>query len=227
MLFRSASIDALEYINEQNIAITVQVADKTYDPVKRKGVNSSYVIYWLNPQTMKVRSNAMWQVNNPLQMGNKVCYAGRSIPHLGTLATETIVSGLQLVKTITGGVVYAPAMISFWRSGGVCLQRSIGHSILEKCGETYLNFDDFFDSMELTSSVFWGILTWLGDFISKEDAVEISPVSDLLRGFDIYGHNTIGILGLKDGTMTLANTPFATEMTSVYAFVRQIGRAHV
>ena len=54
----NASIDGLEYVNEQNVA-TVQVADRTYDPLARAGSNSSYVTYWLNPQTMKVRRDRL------------------------------------------------------------------------------------------------------------------------------------------------------------------------
>jgi hypothetical protein len=219
----NASIDALEYVNEQNLAVTVQVADKTYNPITREGSNSSYVTYWLNPQTMKVKSGEMWTIEVPSSLTAGLCVLADGVPHLGSLGAELAISALHLFHAGSGALLYMPGMLSFWRGGAVCPLESRGHSVLASCGESFLNVEDFFDSLDAASAIFWGIPAWIADQLEQGKDVDYLPVSDLLRGVGVYGRGTMGISGLQGGIMSLLNTPIPEQMAVVYALIRQPG----
>ena len=219
----NASVDSLEYVNEQNIAVVVQVADKTYDPSLREGSNSTYVTYWLNPQTMAVRSDQMWPIELPSTLTTELCLASDGVPHLGTMAAEVGVAGLHLLHKVVGGVIYAPGMLTWWRGGGFCPLESRGHSVLATCGENVFSLDDFFDSLDAASAVFWGIPAWFAEQLEQGKTMDYSPVSDLLRGFGAYGRGTVGITEVRGGVLSLLNTPLPEQLAGVYAFVRQPG----
>lgn len=219
----NASIDALEYINEQNIAMTVQVADKTYNPRYRSGSNSTYVTYWLNPQTMRVKTGEMWKIELPSSLTAGLCVAADGVPHLGTLAAEVGVAGLHLLHRGVGALLYAPGMIAFWMGNSVCPLESRGHSVLESCGEIVFDLDDFFDSLDSASAIFWGIPGWIAEQMEQGKTVDYSPVSDLMRGVGVYGRGTVGINGLRGGIMSMLHTPIPDQLAGMYALVRQPG----
>lgn len=219
----NASIDALEYVNEQNLAVTVQVADRSYDPLTRAGSNSTYVTYWLNPQTMRVKTGGMWSAEIPTSLTTGLCAVGDGVPHVGSLAAELGVAGLHLMHRVSGAVLYAPGMVSFWRGGSRCPLLSRGHSVLESCGKSVFDLDDFFDSLDAAAAVFWGIPAWVVEQLEQGKVVSYSPVSDLLRGFGAYGRGTVGITEIQNGVLSLLNTPLPEQLVGVYAFVRQPG----
>lgn len=219
----NASIDALEYVNEQNLAVTVQVADKSYDPLVRSGTNSTYVTYWLNPQTMRAKTGGMWSAEVPTSLTTGLCAVGDGVPHLGSLGAELGVAGLHLMHRISGAVLYAPGMVSFWRGGSRCPLVSRGHSVLESCGRSVFDLDDFFDSLDAAAAVFWGIPAWVVEQLEQGKVVSYSPVSDLLRGFGEFGKGTVGITEIQNGVLSLLNTPLPEQLVGVYAFVRQPG----
>jgi len=219
----NASIDALEYVNEQNIAVTVQVADKTYTPLLRRGSGSTYVTYWLNPQTMRVRVDTMWPMELPISLTAGLCVPGDGVPHLGSLGAELIVSGLHVFHKLVGMFVYAPGLLSFWRGGSACPIESRGHSILASCGNNVFDFDDFFDSLDAASAIFWGIPNWAAEQIEQGKSADYSPLSDLLRGYGAFGKGTMGISELKGGIVNLLNVPIADQISNTYALIRQPG----
>ena len=219
----NASVDALEYVNEQNLAVTVQVADRTYDPLLRSGANSTYATYWLNPQTMRARRGEMWPAELPSTLTAGLCLAGDGVPHLGTLGAELGAAALHLLHRGVGVLLYAPGMLEFWRGGAACPLESRGHSVLASCGQSYLGLDDFFDSLDSAAAVFWGIPGWAAEQMQQGKPVDYSPVGDLLRGFGAYGRGTVGVDGVQRGVMTLLNTPLPEEISGVFALARQPG----
>lgn len=221
----NASIDGLEYVNEQNVAVTVQVADKTYDPTKREGSNSSYAMFWLNPQTMQVRQGDMWPGEVPSALTTDLCLVADGVPHVGTLGAELGVAGLHVLHRIIGALLYAPGLLALWRGGGFCPLDGRGHSVLATCGSNVFSLDDFFDSLDAATAVFWGIPGWVAEQMEQGKVVDYSPVSDLLRGFGAYGRGTVGITEVQGGVMSLLSTPLPEQLLGVYAFMRQPGAA--
>lgn len=219
----NASIEALEYVNEQNIAVTVQVADRTYDPVQRQGTGSRYVTYWLNPQTMRARRDTMWPMELPVSLGAGLCVPGDGVPHVGSLGAELLVSGIHAFHKLVGMFIYAPGMLSFWRGGSSCPLESSGHSVLASCGSSVFDLDDFFDSLDSASSIFWGIPNWAAEQIEQGKTVDYSPVSDLLRGYGAFGRGSVGITEIRGGIVNLLNIPIADQITNTYALIRQPG----
>lgn len=219
----NASIDALEYVNEQNLAVTVQVADRTYDPLLRQGSNSSFVTYWLNPQTMRVKTGGMWDTLLPSSLTAGLCVAGDGVPHVGSLGAELAVAGVHLLHRAVGALLYAPGMVYFWRGGSACPLESRGHSVLASCGQTVLSLDDFFDSLDAAAAILWGIPGWVAEQMEQGKVVGYSPVSDLLRGAGAYGLGAVGVSGLQGGVMSLLDTPLPEQLAGVYALVRQPG----
>jgi len=224
----NASIDGLEYVNEQNIAVVVQVADRSYDVSARRGVNSTYQTYWLNPRTMEVRGDSMWPIREAVAASltaSLPCGVGDGVPHLGTLGAEVLAAGIHAAKAAVGGAVSAPGLVAMWRGGGACPLESRGHSVLETCGEDAFSLVDFFDSLDDATGVFWGIPVWVSDQLNQGKVVEYSPVGDLLQGLGVYGRGTVGVTDMAQGggVMSLLNTPLPEQIAGVWALMRQPG----
>lgn len=219
----NASIDSLEYVNEQNIAVVVQVADSTYKVSTRSGAGSTYLTYWLNPATMAVKNDSMWTSNTPTSLSVSLCAAGDSVPHLGTLAAEVVAAGVYVVKLVAGAFVYTPGLIFLWKGGGVCPLASRGHSVLASCGESVYDLEDFFDSLDDATAVFWGIPIWLADQLQQGNVVDYSPMGDLLQGMGIYGKSVMGITDVRSGILSLLNTPLAKQTEVAWAIIRNPG----
>lgn len=220
----NASIDGLEYVNEQNLAVTVQVADKSYDPLARAGSNSTYVTYWLNPQTMAARLGDMWPTELAQSPTVGSCAVASGVPHVGSLGAELAVAGLHVFHRLLGAFLYAPGLFSMWRARAPCPLVGRGHSVMESCGRTVFDLDDFFDSLDSSSAIFWGLPVWLAEQLEQGRTVQYSPASDLLRGLGAYGRGAIGITGLRDGgVISLLNSPVAEQLSGAYALARNPG----
>jgi hypothetical protein len=222
----NASIDSLEYVNEQNIAVVVQTADRTYNVATRTGSNSVYKTYWLNPQTMDVRNDTMWPTGAAAGMSlttSMPCGVGDGIPHVGSLAAEVVASGVHLAHAVIAGTVSTPGLIKMWSGGGVCPLVSRGHSVLATCGEDVFSTVDFFDSLDDATAIFWGIPTWVSDQLDQGKVAEYSPVGNLMQGLSAYGKGTVGVLETQGGVMSLLNTPLPAQVAGMWALMRQPG----
>jgi hypothetical protein len=225
----NASIDGLEYVNEENVAVTVQVADASYDAAARVGGNSSFVTYWLHPQTMRVRAGSMWQSKVPVSVTAPRCITGPSLPHLGTLGTELMVASVHAGASVLGGVVYSAGLVGMWQGGGgACPLDSRGHSVVAGCGDGVFGLDDFFDSIDEATGVFWGIPVFLADMLSAQLASSgsplVSPLEDLLVGLGAYGRETRSVLSAgSGGVVTLLTTPLPSELSGAWAMIQSPG----
>jgi len=148
---------------------------------------------------------------------------GDGVPHLGSIAAELAVAGAHLLHRGVGAFLYAPGMLAFWRRGSLCPLDSRGHSLLSTCGRDAFSLDDFFDSLDAASAIFWGIPAWVAEQLEQGKPVSYSPVSDLLRGFGAYGRGTVGITDVRGGVMALLNTPLPEQLAGAYALLRQPG----
>lgn len=219
----NVSIDSLEYVNEQNIAVVVQVADRTYDPVARQGLNSSYVTYWLHPRTMQARTGSMWSTELPLSMKSESCNLRDTMPQVGTLGAELAVSGVHLLNVLVGAVLYTPGLIAMWKGGGVCPLFARSHSVLASCGDSVYKLDDFFSSLDMATAVFWGIPMWVSDQLDEGRLSEYTTIDEFLRGLSVYKGGTVDITQVRSGTVSLFDVPLADQAKGIWGLVRNPG----
>lgn len=217
----NATIDGLEYVNEQNIAVTVQVADRSFNVDTMSGAGSKYVTYWLHPQSMQLRNDTMWTAPDSISYSASICIPGLAVPHLGTLKTELLISGLHALRFVVTGVWYAPGLVFMWKGGGTCPLVSRGHSVLASCGDDVFSLDDFFDSADQATAVFWSIPMYIADILDSRRVVSFAPVQNLLRGFSTYGRETTSILTSGGNLINLLQTPMPSQISELFAVIRQ------
>jgi len=219
----NATIESMEYVNEQNIAVVVQVADQTFDPQKMRGSGSQYVTYWLDPNTMSIQQTKMWRGDSAetLAEGVAACLTGPvALPRLGTIAAELVNAGVFMARFVIIGVVSAPGLVTHWRaSGTTCPLDSKGHSVIASCGGDVYNLDDMFDSIEDASANFWSILSFLANVISSTPAAKVLPLTDILRGTAAIGTATVSIYEVSGGAVSLLKTPVPAQLETLFGVV--------
>lgn len=187
-------VEQLEYINENNIAVTVRRTDVTASFVEHR-------TYWLNAQTMQLNTPEQGPWQDRIQSTTTalgaytLCPALQVLPELGTLAAGLINAAIHLVKAVVGAVVYFPGIINLWSSGTVCPLHTRGHSVLQQCGSEAFLLDDFFASLQASTNVFWSSLALLsaavGRTTANTDASEF--VQNALNGLSRYGAGSIDL----------------------------------
>jgi hypothetical protein len=131
------------------------------------------------------------------------------------------VMGLHAMRMVIGGVWFAPGLISMWKGGNACPLVSRGHSVLASCGEDVYSLDDFFDSADQATAIFWSIPMFIADVLDSRKVVSFAPVQNLLRGFSMYGRETTSILTSGGNIINLLQTPLPGQMSELFAVVRQ------
>ena len=202
------TISGLEYVNSANIAVTVGETSDAFDPTTGTGLNVKYRTYWLHPSTMEVSGDGMW----PLSQAAVV--SRNDLPAVGTIGADLLNAGFFLFAIGLETLVYANGVSKLWQGGAVCPLQTGGHSVLESCGETFLNLDDFFDSLEDATQIFWGVLAYAANVLD-DNGVEYSQLQDLLRGLSVYGGNTVDILDAGNAAKLLSN-PLHEQLRGVF-----------
>ena len=185
------AITHLEYINEVNIAVTVHHTSVN-------GTISEYRVYWLNIATMAV-SDSPWQDSvyqtSTALSAYTLCPSMQVLPEIGSLIAELLNAFIFLVKMPADLVIYMPGISNLWRSGMVCPLQARGHSILQQCGSNAFLLDDFFDSLETATNIFWSSLTLLSaavdDVTADTDASR--DIQNALDGLARYGSGSIDL----------------------------------
>ncbi|KAJ1480768.1 hypothetical protein T484DRAFT_1900515 [Baffinella frigidus] len=99
-------VTSMEYLNDQNIAVQVLRSSVTsYDPniyefsdTMFRGQNGghmvSYRTYFLNPETMRLRMDMMWEEDNAAsELGQGLlCPSQRRMPDVGSMTAEVVAS---------------------------------------------------------------------------------------------------------------------------------------
>jgi len=216
-------ISAMEYLNEENIAVTLFVSNVTQYISSTGDWNGVYKTVWLNPSTMNVQ-DSIWQTQIPSTATSQLCPSIQRMPRMGTFLAEAVNSVLFGIKFVLFSIVYTPGMVKVWTSGnGLCPVVPGGtyyHLVLANCGNDLYSLDDFFDSLEDAASVFWYSLSAVGDIITPKNMDFASPIKDVLDGMSQYGEGTIDIWTQRASVQTLTNLPISSELTSLWGFIR-------
>ena len=136
----SVSVTNLEYINDENIAVTILNASfSEYNPetglLQANSTMASYEVWFLSTETMAL-SRTPWnrEIQLTLQLEGHLCPAMRRLPNLGSLGAELVVAGIELVRKVVDLAVSLPGMIYMWERQQSCSFVTHGHSLLKRCG---------------------------------------------------------------------------------------------
>ena len=116
----SVAVTSLEYINEENIAVTIlRAAFDEYDPftgnLRQNATKATYEVLFLSTETMAF-SETPWNREALLTANSEgtLCPAMRRLPNVGSLTTELIVAGVELVRKFFDLVITLPGLIEIW-----------------------------------------------------------------------------------------------------------------
>lgn len=216
----------LEYINEANIAVTVHHTSVN-------GTVSEYRVYWLNIATMQISEepwqDEVYQTSTALS-AYTLCPSMQVLPEVGSLFAELLNAFIFIVKMPVDLITYMPGISSLWSTGMICPLQTRGHSILQQCGSNALLLDDFFDSLETATNIFWSSLTLLSaavdDLTTDTDASR--TIQNSLDGLARYGAGSIDLWTAQFRVMDImAAGPMATVQsmpTTVFSSAEGAGR---
>ena len=220
----NVSVAALEYLNEDNIAVTLLSSPVTgWDGVSETFPGAARTTYWLNPATMRVR-RTVWQTDPassgiPTQIPS-LCPALQRVPRVGTFLAEALNAGVFLLRFAVGLVAYTPGLIPVWSSpGGVRCPApgsALYHSELANCGERVYALDDFFDSLDDAGAVFWHSLSLLARLIAPSGMPALAqPITNVLDGMSQYGQGAVDVWAGGSAVLSLTKVPIKDQVTQV------------
>lgn len=225
----NVSVVAMEYLNEDNIAVTVQSSHyREYDThtLRFSGARTKWTTYWLNPSTMGLRQ-AIWQTAVPASNFATLCPSLQRLPRVGTFFAEIANSAIFVVKMMGSSILYTPGMIQVWRAGGGC--PPVGgaanyHSVLGGCGAGLYSLDDFFDSVDDAGAVFWHSLSLIGKLVAASGDSTSSggtgitqPLTQVLDGTSQYGEGMIDLWSARASVLTLTRVPIKEQVNQLWA----------
>lgn len=217
----NASIVSLEYVDEENIAVLVQEGDASYNAELDYGTGSQFKVYWLNPDSMQLRSagQGKWQ-GNVLDQQLGQCLSIISPPRLGTLSSLLVVIPLHLVRFGVNSVLYTPGVIDQWRRlGSQCPALVYGHYMMKTCASDMYLLDSYFSAVDEGTEIVWGVLAYLADLISSE-GVQQKALDDVLRGLSAYGYATMTLDQIVVQKEKVLETPIVMQLEGVWAVIR-------
>jgi hypothetical protein len=225
----NVSVGALEYLNEDNIAVTVLSSAVTgWDPATGAFPGANRTTYWLNPATMRLK-RTVWQ-DDPASSGiptqiPSLCPALQRLPRMGTFAAELFNAGVFLVKYAVYVVTYTPGLVPVWSSpaGARCPApgSALYHSVLANCGDGVYSLDDFFDSLDDAGAVFWHSLSLLARLIAPPGVPALAePIANVLDGMSQYGQGSVDVWAGGAGVLSLTRVPIREQAMQVWAVVQ-------
>lgn len=223
----NVSVRALEYLNEDNIAVTVQSSRvTTWDAATGQFRNATTKTYWLNPATMRLRAT-IWQTD-PASSGvptavPELCPALQRLPRIGSFVAELANAGLFLLRFAVYAVAYSPGLVEVWRTGPRCPApgSAMHHSVLANCGERVYQLDDFFDSLNDAGALFWHGLSLVARLVAPSDRPEAAaPLVNVLDGMSQYGQGAVDAWAGTQGVLTLTKAPLREQAEQLWATVR-------
>lgn len=227
----NTSVVALEYLNEDNVAVTVQSSHVTeYDATSQgfAGPRTRTTTYWLNPTTMGL-STTVWQTSVPASNFAVLCPSLQRLPRMGSFAAELINSATFLLKYAASAILYTPGVVQVWRAGGACPQAGGAasyHSVLGRCGAELYSLDDFFDSVDDATAIFWHSLSLAGKLIAPASHQAIAaPLTQVLDGMSQYGEASIDLWAARASVLTLTRVPIKDQLTQLWATMQPTDKA--
>jgi hypothetical protein len=223
----NVSVVGLEYLNEDNIAVTVQsshVTEYNTQTLRFAGSRTRRTTYWLNPQTMGVQ-RTIWQTAVPTSNFAVLCPSLQRLPRIGSFGAELVNAAIFLGKAVLSGVLYTPGMVKVWRAGGAC--PGVGgaanyHSVLGGCGSGLYSLDDFFDSVDDAGALFWHSLSLMGKLVASTGKMKAvaEPLTRVMDGTSQYGKAMIDIWSAQASILTLTRVPVKEQVTALWASVQ-------
>jgi hypothetical protein len=206
-------ITSMEYINEANIAITVR-------HTKVDGSMVQYKTYWLHVTTMAIAEEP-WKdevyTTSTALSAYTLCPSMQILPDVGSLTAELLSAAVFLVKTPVDLIAYLPGIMNLWSSGTICPLQTRGHSILHQCGSNAFLLDDFFDSLQTATNIFWSSLTLLSaavdDVTTDTDASRV--IQNSLDGLARYGAGSIDLWTAQFQVMSVMKAGPSTVVESM------------
>lgn len=223
----NVSVQALEYLNEDNIAVTVISSPVTaWDAATGSFRNRTSKTYWLNPSTMRIRAT-IWQTD-PASSGlptqiPQLCPTLQRLPRMGSFLAEVLNSGVFLVKYVAYAVAYTPGLLAVWRTGPRCPApgSALYHSVLADCGERVYQLDDFFDSLNDAGAIFWHSLSLIARLVAPSSVPGIAaPLTNVLDGMSQYGQGAVDAWAGTRGVLQLTKAPLREQAAQIWATVR-------
>lgn len=220
----NVSVLALEYLNEDNIAVTVQASGvREFDEQSGtfSGPNTTSKTYWLNPTTMGMR-DTIWQTSVPTSSYAVLCPSMQRLPRVGSFGAELVNSAVFAVRFVVFAVAYTPGMVNVWRGGGRCPAPggTLGHAVLGNCGANLYSLDDFFDSLDDAAAIFWHSLSLTGQLLTpSSNPGAVAPLTQVLDGMSQYGQGTIDLWAARAGVLTLTKVPIKEQLAQLWVTV--------
>jgi hypothetical protein len=192
----SVSVVGLEYVNEENIAVTVlKAAFSEYDAatglLSPDAKHASYQIYFLSTVTMAL-GDIPWERDVILSAVSttegKLCPAMRRLPNVGSFFAEIAVAGVELVRKILDIVIMIPVLVQVWGEQENCPLVTHGHTLMLKCGTDLLSLDEFFDSVNRANAHFWRAFSIASERVRGTGA---DNVANIIDGVAYYGESSL------------------------------------
>ena len=171
-------VTSMEWLSEENIAITVLHAAPAYldmrslKPLGNDPQKVRYRTYFLNPLSLQLRENELWrpdQATSQLAAGpGTLCPDWRNMPQFGSMLGELGAAASLGARTFVSFLLAAPVVMQndALRKLRECPAVPLGHSLLLNCGRNLLSLDDSFAAMRKANSHFWMVLAKLGRLLS-------------------------------------------------------------
>jgi len=164
--FNVMAVD-LDYINEQNLALTVlrttlaNVNVFTLRPIDQS--QAEYVTLWVNPDTMEQREDELWmpEASTTALAQGSLCPTQRRMPNLGSAGAEAFNAFLFALRLPVNLLLSVPIILQV--SGGRCPLLNRGHSVLKTCGSEILSLEDMFNSLYRFNTLFWLSISIVAD----------------------------------------------------------------
>lgn len=206
----AVSVTGLEYINDENIAVTILWASfDEYDPFTGQlyptATKAHSKILFLSTETM-AWSETPWSREAQLSSATEgmLCPAMRRLPNLGSLSTEVAVAGIELLRKVVDVGISLPGLIQIWGNQQSCPLVTHGHSLLQRCGSDLLSLDDFFDAMNRANAHFWRSFSLVAERIRDIDE---DNLANIVEGVAYYGESTVSPLDAYKSTVATIRIP--------------------
>ena len=219
----NVSVVALEYLNEANVAVTVQSSHvREYDPATLRfggGDHTRRTTYWLHPATMRL-SRSVWQTAVPASSFATLCPAMQRLPRAGSFMAEVATAGVFVLKWAVQAATLTPGMVRVWRAGRACPPAgaaALYHAGLGDCGAGLYSLDDFFDSVDDAGALFWHSLSQLGRLAASPAKPSIAaPLTEVMDGLGQYGEAMIDLWSARAGILTLTRVPVKEQLAQLW-----------
>lgn len=149
----------LDYINEDNLALTVLKTTLSNLNVFSLGAIdetlATYETIWINPNTLETRTDTLWmpEASSPALTQGFLCPSQRRMPNAGSMLAEAVNAIVFLLRMPINVFLSSPSILDF--ASNRCSLLNRGHQLLKNCGKELFNLDDFFASVYRSNALFW------------------------------------------------------------------------